>query len=62
MAGSQYDTTRAMQGVKRARTCRNRLGFYSCVSCVHTLHCIVSQASYRECLEEIVEEHSIHRE
>ena len=36
-AGSQYDATRAMRGVKCARERRNRLGFYSCVSCVHAL-------------------------
>ena len=43
-SGSQYDTTRAMRGVKRLRVRRNRLGFNSCVSCVHTLRCIVNQA------------------
>ena len=31
-------------GVKRARVRRNRLGFYSCVSCVHALRRIVNQA------------------
>ena len=36
-AGSQYDATRAMRGVKHACERRNRLGFYSCISCVHVL-------------------------
>ena len=43
-AGLQYDTMRAMRGVKHARVRRNRLGFYSCVSCVHVLRRIVNQA------------------
>ena len=34
----------AMQGVKHTRLRRNRLGFYSCISCIHTLHRTVSQA------------------
>ena len=42
-AGSQYDATRAMRGVKRARIRRNSLGFYSCVSCVHALRRIVNR-------------------
>ena len=43
-AGSQYDAVRAMREVKRARVRRNRLGFYSCVSCVHALRRIVNRA------------------
>ena len=43
-AGSQYDATCAMRGVKRAPERRNRLGFYSCVSCVHALRRIVNRA------------------
>ena len=42
--GSQYDATRAMQGVKCAHVRRNRLGFYSYVSCVHVSRRIVNQA------------------
>ena len=42
-ASSQYDTTWAMWGVECARVCRNRLGFYFCVSCIHVLRRIVKQ-------------------
>ena len=35
-ASSQYNAMRAMWGVKHTRIRRNRLRFYSCVSCVHT--------------------------
>ena len=47
--GLQYNTMRAMWGVKCACVCRNRLGFYSCVSCIHKLRCIVSPASVCVC-------------
>ena len=43
-AGSQYNTTHALRGIQCARVCMNRLGFYSCVSCVHVLRCIVNRA------------------
>ena len=42
-AGSLYDATHALRGVKLTCVCRNRLGFYSCLSCVHVLRCIVNQ-------------------
>ena len=42
--GSQYNATRAMRGIKCIRVRRNRLGFNSCVSCVHVLCRIVNQA------------------
>ena len=35
---------RAMRGVKHACVGRNRLGFYSCVSCVHALRRFVNRA------------------
>ena len=41
---SQYDATHAMGGVKRIRVRRNRLGFNSCLSCVHALRRIVNRA------------------
>ena len=43
-ASSQYDATRAMRGVKCTCVRRNRLGFYSCVSCIHALFRIVNRA------------------
>ena len=42
-AGSQYDTTCAMWGIKRAYVRRNRMQFYSCLSCIHTLCHTVNQ-------------------
>ena len=43
-ASSQYNTMRAMQGVKQAHVHTSRLGFYSCVNWVHMLHHVVNRA------------------
>ena len=42
--GLQYDAMPAMRGVKWVHVYRNRLGFYSWVSCIYTLPRIVNQA------------------